>query len=62
MVILFAFFIDTLSDFDLLDGDLPKGGSDGSGSNGKIAGCASYCLCGYLSFGKGLLTSWLNVL
>ncbi|NWW56071.1 C99L2 protein, partial [Ifrita kowaldi] len=29
---------DTLSDLDLLDGDLPKGGSDGSGGNGKIAG------------------------
>ncbi|NXW68048.1 C99L2 protein, partial [Hirundo rustica] len=26
------------------DGDLPRGGSDGSGSNGKIAGCASYCV------------------
>ncbi|NXB39962.1 C99L2 protein, partial [Eulacestoma nigropectus] len=26
------------NDLDLLDGDLPKGGSDGSGSNGKIAG------------------------
>ncbi|NXG02287.1 C99L2 protein, partial [Sakesphorus luctuosus] len=25
-------------DTDLLDGDLPKGGGDGSGSNGKIAG------------------------
>ncbi|NXB68215.1 C99L2 protein, partial [Struthidea cinerea] len=29
---------DTLSDLDLLDGDLTRGGSDGSGSNGKIAG------------------------
>ncbi|XP_039423338.1 CD99 antigen isoform X1 [Corvus cornix cornix] len=28
---------DTLSDFDLLDDSLPKGGSDGSGGNGKIA-------------------------
>ncbi|NWS66246.1 C99L2 protein, partial [Crotophaga sulcirostris] len=26
------------SDADLLDGDLPKGGSGGSGSNGKIVG------------------------
>ncbi|NXC60230.1 C99L2 protein, partial [Aleadryas rufinucha] len=29
---------DTLSDSDLLDGNLPKGGSDDGGSNGKIAG------------------------
>ncbi|NWU32048.1 C99L2 protein, partial [Dyaphorophyia castanea] len=40
---------DTLSDLDLLDGNLPQGGSDDSGSNGKIEGCASYCFCGYLS-------------
>ncbi|NWX25287.1 C99L2 protein, partial [Notiomystis cincta] len=32
----------TFDDSDLLDGSLPKGGSDGSGSNGKVAGCASY--------------------
>ncbi|NXM63104.1 C99L2 protein, partial [Illadopsis cleaveri] len=29
---------DTFADSDLLDGNLPKGGSDGSGSNGKIGG------------------------
>ncbi|NWS26556.1 C99L2 protein, partial [Polioptila caerulea] len=29
---------DTFDDSDLLDGNSPKGGSDGSGSNGKIAG------------------------
>ncbi|NXY27779.1 C99L2 protein, partial [Pomatorhinus ruficollis] len=29
---------DTFDDSDLLDGNLPKGGSDGSGSNGKIGG------------------------
>ncbi|NXB12396.1 C99L2 protein, partial [Cnemophilus loriae] len=29
-------------DSDLLDGNLPRRGSDGSGSNGKIAGCSSY--------------------
>ncbi|NXI27930.1 C99L2 protein, partial [Sterrhoptilus dennistouni] len=33
---------DTFDDSDLLDGNLPRGGSDGSGSNGKIGGCASY--------------------
>ncbi|KFP35021.1 CD99 antigen-like 2, partial [Chlamydotis macqueenii] len=27
-----------LDDSDLYDGSLPKGGSDGSGSNGKIVG------------------------
>ncbi|NWV99552.1 C99L2 protein, partial [Machaerirhynchus nigripectus] len=29
---------DTLSDLDLLDGNSPRGGSDDSGSNGKIEG------------------------
>ncbi|NWT51649.1 C99L2 protein, partial [Erythrocercus mccallii] len=29
---------DTFDDSDLLDGNSPRGGSDGSGSNGKIAG------------------------
>ncbi|KFW76699.1 CD99 antigen-like 2, partial [Manacus vitellinus] len=33
-------------DADLLDGNSPKGGGDGSGSNGKTVGCASYCFCG----------------
>ncbi|NWI37783.1 C99L2 protein, partial [Picathartes gymnocephalus] len=29
---------DTFDDSDLIDANLPRGGSDGSGSNGKIAG------------------------
>ncbi|NWX21933.1 C99L2 protein, partial [Aegotheles bennettii] len=28
---------DNFDDLDLADGSLPKGGSDGSGSNGKIS-------------------------
>lgn len=50
MVIYFYYFIGTFDDSDLLDGNSPRGGSDGSGSNGKIGGCASYCFYGYLSF------------
>lgn len=41
-IILFLFFIGNLDDSDLYDGSLPRGGGDGSGSNGKTVGCASY--------------------
>lgn len=40
-IILFLFFIGSFDDSDLAD-SLPKGGGDGSGSNGKRVGCASY--------------------
>uniref|UniRef100_A0A8D2PDI7 CD99 molecule (Xg blood group) n=1 Tax=Zosterops lateralis melanops TaxID=1220523 RepID=A0A8D2PDI7_ZOSLA len=33
MVIFLYYFIDTFDDSDLLDGNSPRGGSDGSGSN-----------------------------
>ncbi|NXL98128.1 C99L2 protein, partial [Tyrannus savana] len=33
----------TFDDADLFDGSLPKGGGDGSDSNGKTVGHASYC-------------------
>ncbi|NXR51412.1 C99L2 protein, partial [Hippolais icterina] len=35
---------ETFDDSDLVDGNFPRGGGDGSGSNGKIAGWASYFL------------------
>ncbi|NXE07403.1 C99L2 protein, partial [Lophotis ruficrista] len=38
-----------LDDSDLLDGSLPKGGSDGSGSNGKIGGCSQGAIAGIVS-------------
>lgn len=44
------YFLDTFDDLDLLDGNSPRGGSDGSDSNGKIGGCASCCFYGYLRF------------
>lgn len=41
-IIFFLFFIGNFDDSDLYDDSLPKGGGDGSGSNGKTVGCASY--------------------
>ncbi|NXF71805.1 C99L2 protein, partial [Sclerurus mexicanus] len=38
-----------IDDADLFDGSLPKGGGDGSGSNGKLEGCALYCSYGRLT-------------
>lgn len=39
-MILFFSFVGNFDDSDLA-GSLPKGGGDGSGSNGKSMGCAS---------------------
>ncbi|NXQ98557.1 C99L2 protein, partial [Sagittarius serpentarius] len=36
-------------DSDLYDGSLPKGGGDGSGSNGKIMGSSQGAIAGIVS-------------
>ncbi|CAN8196361.1 unnamed protein product [Coccothraustes coccothraustes] len=40
---------DKFDDSDLWDGSLPRGGSDGSGGNGKIAGCSQGVIAGIIS-------------
>uniref|UniRef100_A0A8C0EWM2 CD99 antigen-like 2 n=1 Tax=Bubo bubo TaxID=30461 RepID=A0A8C0EWM2_BUBBB len=59
-IILFSFFIGSFDDSDLYDGSLPKGGGDGSDSNGKVVGCASIDPLATRAFDKTLPTKLIT--